>query len=56
MSSYVTKPRPRMETIFLNANNLLGKIQPQKLIPLSEADLNGLCPKESFTFGRKQDF
>ena len=40
---------------FLNANNLLGKILQWKLITLREIDLNGLCPKKSFTFGREQD-
>ena len=41
------------KTIFLNANNLLGKILPWKLITLREADLNGFCLKESFAFGRE---
>ena len=40
---------------FLNANNLPGKILPWKLITLREIDLNGLCPKESFAFGKEQD-
>ena len=48
-------------TIFLNVNNLPGKILPLKLITLREMSLNGLCPKgiplllvESKTFrGRK---
>ena len=46
MPSYVTGPRPRRGTIFLNANNLPGKILQWKLITLREADLNDLCPKE----------
>ena len=56
MPSYVTGPRPRRETVFLNANNLPRKILPWKLITLREADLNDLCPKESFAFRREQDF
>ena len=56
MPSYVTRPRPKRETVFLNAKNLPGKILPWKLIILREADLNSLCPKESFAFGREQDF
>ena len=56
MPSYVTGPRPRRETVFLNANNLLGKILPQKLITLRKADLNSLCLEESLTFGKEQDF
>ena len=40
---------------FLNVNNLQGKILSWKLITLKEMDLNGLCPKKSFTFGREQD-
>ena len=55
MPSYVTGLRPRRETVFLNANNLSGNILPWKLITLKEADLNDLCPKESFTFGKEQD-
>jgi len=50
MPSYVTGTRPRRETVFLNANNLPGKILPWKLIILREADLNGLCLAESRTF------
>ena len=46
MPSYVTGPRPRRETVFLNANNFPGKILPWKLITLREVDLNDLCPKE----------
>ena len=53
MPSYVAGPRPRREIVFLNANNLLGKILSWKLITLREADLNGLCLKESFAFGRE---
>ena len=45
MPSYVTGLRPRRETVFLNANNLSGKILPWKLITLKEAGLNDLCPK-----------
>ena len=56
MPSYVTGPRLRRETVFLNANNLLGKILSWKLITLREANLNDLCLKESFAFGREQDF
>ena len=56
MPGYVIRPRPRREIVFVNANNLPGKILPWKLITLREADLNGLCPKESLTFGREQDF
>ena len=56
MPSYVTGPRRRRETFFLNANNLPGKILSWKLIILREADLNGLCLKEFFAFGREQDF
>ena len=53
MPSYVTGPRPRRETVFLNANNLPRKILLWKLITLREEDLNGLCPKESIAFDRE---
>ena len=46
-----TKTKER--TIFLNVNNLLGKILPLKLVTLRETGLNGLCPKESPCFWQR---
>ena len=46
------RTKTKKGTVLFNVNNLPGKILPWKLITLREADLNGLCPKESFAFGR----
>ena len=43
----------RGKLFFLNANNLPRKILPWKLITLKKVDLNGLCLKESFAFGKE---